>query len=504
MLKNFLKRWGPVLMFVIVLGLSVGLVYMNLTDPKTDPDIITAKANQAAVDKALSAGKVSPDFIASPENAAKLKFSEEWKQNTERIKRTVDEPIGVFVSYPQPSRPKSEPPPPPPSQDDIFAKMPIALDQTNPSFFKAIPERGKIFVRCELPTTGYELMEPLRFEIFRGLAANKIDITKPWGTIEIGLEKSPAKAGAAAAGTPAAAAEATENSRVGRIRGTVGTAPVPAPGDRSKKPAEKEYERPASKYVFVDAKDIDQQTTYFYQVRLVAKFTSVEGKKVPGTKPDGTAKEVTHHAPNNPALTPVKATEAGVRLYATPMTTSISAKTPTNFQIRISSITGTVPPIGAVRNPAAPKWDTFKVNFEVRAWIQDAGKWVTARVENIAEGDTIGGTIKYDKKEYPFTKDLNFKLYEVNNEEIVSAIGGRKIVAEVTYIEDLRSKEKIKLLKTDKFTNAAQDEEIKECEKIVAAQEKELKKLKDMPPAAPTPAPAPAAPPAAPATPPAK
>ena len=40
---------------------------------------------------------------ASAENIAKIKYAETLKQEIERNKRTADEAVGVFVSYP-PSR----------------------------------------------------------------------------------------------------------------------------------------------------------------------------------------------------------------------------------------------------------------------------------------------------------------------------------------------------------------------------------------------------------------
>ena len=498
MFKNFLKRYGPVLMFLLVLGLCVGFVFMSLVDPKNDPDVVQAIKDKQTAENALRDGLVSRDYVASSENIAKIKYVETIKTNINRRDRTLpDESAGVYVSYPQPIRPKSEPPPPPMGKDDLVAKMPL-LDESKKDNFHAEAERGKVYVICELPKAdGYVLMEPVRFEIFRGMAKDKIDTNgKPWGTIEVGLEAPPVAKAAGSGPTPAIPAEEPQNSR--RRPGSNA-----ATGGAKEKPVVV-FPLPATKRVFRDTTDITQQTEYFYKVRFVARFTSTEGKEIMANRADGTPYKLTYHAPTDKSLTLVN---SATQLYATPFSQVISVKTPTNFQLRLSGINGTVPPIGNIRNPVAPWNKDFSVNFELRAWIPDLNDWKNVQLQKIMEGDTLGGTIPYvkgvEKKEYAFTKDLGFKLAEVNNEEVDSGISGRKTTTEVAQIEDQRTKEKIRFLKAGKFVDPRQEEKFKEYNAIIGAQEREIKRLKDAPPPAPAPA-APAAPaattPAAPAT----
>ncbi|MEI6235606.1 MAG: hypothetical protein WCT04_21330, partial [Planctomycetota bacterium] len=264
MLKNFLKRWGPALMFVVVLGLSVGLVFLYMDNPREATDVKVALDNKTKLEAALKKGVVSPEYIASPDQVAKIKTSETLAKNLERINSVNPEALGVYVSYPQPVRPKSEQPPPPIGQDDIVAKMPYLAGES----CKAEATRGKVYFKCDLPSAAnnaYVMMEPIRIEVFRGLAANKIDTTKPWGTIELALEVPPAPK--ANAGNVAPVVAPVENSR--RQPGGSGAAAT----DRNKKPVPEEPLDPVVR-VYRDTKEITLLTEYFYAARLVSKFTS--------------------------------------------------------------------------------------------------------------------------------------------------------------------------------------------------------------------------------------
>jgi len=56
MLKNFLKRWGPILMFFVVLiGFGAHTIFFKtMVDPKTEPEITSALSNSESVKKALN------------------------------------------------------------------------------------------------------------------------------------------------------------------------------------------------------------------------------------------------------------------------------------------------------------------------------------------------------------------------------------------------------------------------------------------------------------------
>jgi len=440
MFMNFLKRWAPVMMFLLVVGLCVGFVLMNFADPKSEPEVVKALENKTTVEKALTAGKVSPNYIASPEQAARINFVETLSKNIERVKQRLPETeMGVNISYPQPVRPKSEPPPKIMDKNDIVAKMPLLDD----SKFKAEEARGKIYVKCELPSTdnnAYLEMEPVRFEIFRGLSKDKIDTKTPWGIIEVGLENPPApKAGVIVKENPQPAPPPAETlSSRGQAKRNPTTTDAPKGKD---KPAP-EIPLPQYERAFRDTKDIAQLTEYFYQVRLVARYTNVDGFKEIKKADNGENQEFTHHKPMDKNLTEIPPTNPGTVLFATPLTKPFSAKTPTNFQLRVVGVFGNVPGIDRVRNPEKHDDKSYNVTFEVYAWINDLQQWKEITIENVHEGEMLSGVAKYqvkgEAKEYDFTKDLAYKLFEVNTELIETFVKGKLEPKPVVILENLQ------------------------------------------------------------------
>ena len=509
MLMNFLKRYAPVLMFIAVLGACVVLALMSFRDPKSEDEVKDAVKNKKTVEDRLAAGVVTPEYSYSEDQAKKIKYVETLKQEVDKNKRTSDEPIGVFISYPQPTRVKSEAVQAPPDAAPIIAVLPYLKDKEKD--FEVEAGRGKVYIKCELPKPdeyksavhGDVLMEPVRIEIFRGLAKGNIDLVKPWATIELGLEDpavAKVAAGGPAAPTPPVAPPEPVNSRI------TGTGRDPKAPKDPKDPKAKPFVLPATTRVYRDANDIKQETVYFYQARLVARFTKKENDILTEKQADGKSNQYVYKLPNDPNLLPVKPTNptSTAKLFATPLTGAKSARTPTNFQLRITGIIGSVAPLGTVRNPANPKNLNFTVNFEVGIWVADLAKWMSHPLQDIHEGDMLSGKVSYskggEKKEYDFTKDLGYKLFEVNMEEVDSKVNGQKVVKEVAQLENQKTKKMERFVQEPKLI--FEPAKLSDYDKIIEAQDKELEKIKKAAatPGATTPAPvAPAPAPAVPA-----
>lgn len=484
-MNNFIKQNGPVLVFVLALALCGAWGYFYYVDAKGSDKVKSVYSTIKKTDEVLARADVPPDYTYSQGKAEEIKNTEKLKANAERNKKNPpDEPFGTNISYPQPVRPKSEPKPGEGEVNNIFAASGTLANE------KAHADHGKIYLAADLPpTSSMKLLEPVRIEIFRGVgAAKNIDLTKPYGTIELGFEEPPAAKPGPAVTPVVAPVEPT------RVRGGGGGGKPPPPpfklGDLR---------------AFRDA-NVEQQTEYFYQMRLVTRFTSVDNKLVETLRPDGSKEKTVYHAPKAkqspedkegmvPATPMQPATTS--KLYATGLSPVLSAKTPSNFELRLAGVNGTVPPPGFARNPAAHDSKDYSVNFEVRLWINDLKDWKIAQINELKEGEMLGGKIQYrapgakENTVYDFTKDLGYKLYEVNNEEV--EVKGGKQVTEVATLENQRTKAMEKFQK--ERAQKTRPQTLDEMDKVIDAQEKELeRKRKEGPPAAP-PA-APVAPPA--------
>ena len=482
-MNNFLKRNAPVLVFILVVALCGVWGWYYYVDAKGSDKVKGVNQKIKETDETLTRGDVPPEYNYSAQKAEEIKNIEVLKKNAERNKRNPpEEPFGTNVSYPQPVRPKSDAPPKPGEATDIFAEAKSLSNE------KAHGDHGKVYVSADLPSaSSMKLLEPVRIEVFRGVgAAKNIDLTKPYGIIELGLEDPPApKTGPAVVAPPVAPAEQP------RVRGTGDKKPPPPPfklGDTR---------------AFRDS-NVEQQIEYFYQMRLVLRFTSTDNKvEETPAKPDGTKGEkIVHHAPKlkqKPddkegmvVATPLHP-ETKSKLYATDMTTPVSAKVPTNFVLRLAGVNGTVPPKDTPRNPAAHDRHEYSVNFEVRIWVNELKNWKVAQINELKEGEMLAGKIQYrvpgaaENSVYDFTKDLGYKLYEVNNEDV--EIRGAKVVQEVATLENQRTKamEKFTKERSTKTTENTGDE----LDKVIEAQEKEMERKKKE---ATAPAPAPTTP----------
>lgn len=430
-----LKKFAPILMFVAVLGLCGAFVNWYYEVPK---EVLAEKryeTNLVTVEKRLTARTVDPAYAYSPERAGELKkLTEQADANMIRPSRTLDDKIGVFVAYPMPSRPRS---------DAIVAdKLPVDVIASLKALSKveAKVDQGAIFISFNIPEPKENiLMDLVRVEVFRGTEAKKIDMTKPYGTVELGPEEPvAAPTGPAVPVAPAAPAE--------RVRG--GT--PPASGGKKAPPiAVPKYTR-----AFRDS-FVDQKTEYFYKLRLIGRFTSTEDKFEPNRKADGSIMPgpgFKHHVPNDKSYTAVTPKNAGspALLYALPPTEEVHGTTPSNFTIRLEGIVGTPPPPGRPRDPANPLIRDYGAKFEIRAWLTDLQAWQNHHIE-VKEGDPLTGKLNYktkdgEKKEYDYTNELGYKFDQIVFEDDPnSKIKGAQV--EVALLDNVKTKQKEKFFK---------------------------------------------------------
>ncbi|HLX60466.1 MAG TPA: hypothetical protein VKX17_04200 [Planctomycetota bacterium] len=475
-MNNLLKRHGPLLVFIAVLLGCGAWGYLYYTD--TAPEVKDLAATQKKIDDTLKKGEVKPEYAESAENRDKIKNAETLKRNVDRIKDAKNDPVGAWVSYPQPTRPKSPEPTAEVAAREIFGFIP-PLEKP-----EAHADHGKIYLSANLPKLDAAVdMEPTRIEIFRGPAADKIDLSKPYATIEINMEEP----------LPPGFKPPPEPEPKERVRSGTGPAKKPPPpfklGDLRG---------------FKDV-NVEQQMDYFYKMRLVARYTNSDGKLEILTKPDGTKEPVIHKFPKG--MTAVAATSPKAKLFATDYTAVVSARTPTNFDVRLAGVNGTVPAAEVPRDPAHHDREDYSVRFEIRVWINELKDWKVAQLNEVKEGQVLSGKVSYkvpgaDKPtEYDFTKDLGYKLYEVNMEDVPGPTGSM-IKTEVAQLINERTKQIEKFIKSGR--PPARKPELDTLDKVIEAQEKDLdKKKRDAEAAAkaaalqPPPPPAPVTPPPA-------
>lgn len=450
-----LKKHGPILMFIVVLGLCAGLIYLNydkpeemLSETKFDQSVKTVSAK-------LSSKDVEPDYAFAEAKKDELKkMPEIVDKNVSRLTRTTDVPVGVYVAYPQPMRPRS---------DKVEeAAQPVQKFGSNPGLakdkIKTHPDQGAIYVEFRLPQFDPKetLTELVRVQVFRGTEANKIDTTKPFGVIELGPEEPPPP-------PPAGTAVPAPAPDTGRARGT------PTPGTGRRPPPRVEV--PKDLRAFRDT-DVQQLTTYYYQLRLIVRFTGTEGKFVPALDKEGKIipgnPGYTLHTPDrDPVLgknyTPVPSSSgAPIPLYAMPLTDPVSATTPFNFTIRLEGVVGDPPKPGQPRDPASPLIRTYAARFEIGVWRPDMDKWTADHIQ-VKEGDMLGETEDADgkkvmrkfrytvkgtteKRDYEYAKDLGYKFIEiVQKPDPDSRIAGQ--LTDVAILENQRTKKSEEFVK---------------------------------------------------------
>ncbi len=201
-------------------------------------------------------------------------------------------------------------------------------------------------------------------------------------------------------------------------------------------------------------------------------------------KADGTAGDnVNFYLPDAKAATPVKSATTNAKLFATALTAVKGARTPTNFELRLMQTTGTIPDPGRVRNPNSHDDKSYSVTLSMKAWIPDLGDWARKTLTDLREGDAIVGKIPYtkggEKKDYDFTKDFNYKVWEINKEQVDSKVVGQTEIKEVALLQNLNNPKETPMRVEKKAEPPPVDPTIAEWDKVIGAQDKEWKKIKD-------------------------
>lgn len=415
------KKHAPVLMFVLVLAGCAGLIVSNYDKPAEM--LAETKFDQSvnAVTSKLNAKEVEPDYIFSEQKKEELKkLPETVDKNVARLTRTSDAPVGTYVAYPQPARPRSE------------IVVPGALPVDKYAFNPGLPQE-KIKTHVDINAVYLEFRVPqfdpkesftelVRAEIFRGTDPKSIDTSKPYGIVELGPEEAPPPSTNAAPASPAQPID-------GRPR-------PKAPTQKSTR-----VEVPKDLRAFHDSK-VEQLTTYFYQIRLVVRFTGTEGKFLPKLDAQGIPipgdPGFTLHSPDkHPTLgknylpAPSKS-GAPLPLFALPLTAPVKAETPFTFTIRLEGVNGTPPPPDVIRDPKKPEIRDYEARFEIGVWRPDMEKLNSTHI-TAKEGDTLGESegpdgkpkqfsMNYlakgtgEKRSYEFSKDLGYKFIKITQE----------------------------------------------------------------------------------------
>lgn len=438
------KKHAPVLMFILVLAACAGLISLNYDKPAEMLSETQFDHSVKTVSHKLSAKDVEPDYIFSELKKDELKkLPETLNKNISRPTRTTDLPVGVYVAYPQPVRPRSE--------IVVPEVLPIPKYASNPGLpqgkIKTHLDHGAVYLEFRVAQNDPKqtFTELVRAEIFRGTDPKKIDTSKPFAIVELGPEEPP---------PPSA---------------VIAPSPAPAPADkreRPKSPALKSAPRievPSDLRAFRDAA-VEQLTTYYYQIRLVVRFTGIEGKFLPMLDAKGAAVPghpgFTLHAPDlDPVLgknytKALSKSGAPLPLYALPLTEPVAAKTPFNFTIRLEGVNGTPPPPGQLRDPNKPQIRDYEARFEVGAWKSDMDKWTSVHI-TAKEGDILGeseladGKTKQlampysvkgtgERRSYEFSKDLGYRFIKIVQEPDPKAkIPGQ--LRSVAIVENLRT-----------------------------------------------------------------
>jgi len=419
---NVLKNHVEKIIFGVVVIACALFAYSTWQGSESDiTEMAGLEENRDKISRQLAKEQVTANYAYGPAAAEKVKYREAFDANLERGTRKVEEEIPPYVAYPTLPRPYVDPTGKPDdptklTQED-YAEVPPLGE------VKAEGDHGRVFVTFRLPKK-MKYMEAVRVEIFRGEDAKKIDLSKPYGAVELGPEENSAAATGAGgqqekeAGT--AVEKATDEGEGGRRRRERREAESKeAPKGREKK--EKAPEEIPAEFadlkVFSDTR-AEPKKTYYYQVRLIARMSVAVGRRFENRDAAGKLLHVlVVHAPRNPQTVP--GAKSGTILYTTPLSEVASATTPDNFQIRLSGYSGKIDPLGT---PEYKRSKDYKGRFAVRVWVTEAQAWKEQTLD-IAPDEPLKGTLNYkpagsdENKAYPF--DSGYRLVEVKEVETV-------------------------------------------------------------------------------------
>jgi len=215
-------------------------------------------------------------------------------------------------------------------------------------------------------------------KFFRGLSKDKVDLSEGPGArlkLDWNHRRPPSPAGAVAAPRRASSPRREQRCAAQKRRRDTG-GPHLAEETPAPRPAAAASDGNAFSAI---TKDIVQQTEYFYKVRLIARFTSVDlRKEMSKRRRTGTSFELVHHATagQEPDAGPCGRSRRR-NFYATPPDGCDQRERRRRISsTRLMGINGSPPEIGLrAKSCKSRSKKGFSLNFEVYVWIQDIGEW---------------------------------------------------------------------------------------------------------------------------------
>lgn len=426
---NVLKNHGEKIVLAVVVVVCALFAYMEWNAAEAEPkELQELESYKEKIKVAITQGKPSDKYPFGPQAAAKVgQAKEAYDANLERATKKPEADIPAYVAYPVVSRPFVDPKGRPLTDDELthheYAEL-MPLGEV-----KAEGDHGRVFVTFQLPRK-MKYMDVVRVEVFRGMAADKIDTSQAYGTVALGPEDLPpdtaapakeaGKEATAAAEKPTDDSEMSTGAKRRAARAAAGETEAPTRGRTREKEPKKTEEIPAEYAdvkVFSDT-HVEPKKTYYYQARLIGRMGVADGKRFETKNAAGAVTRVTIiHAPKSAKT--VASSKPNVVLYTTDLSGVANATPPASFQIRLAGTSGRIDPPGTAEFKRTKE---YKGTFAVRVWVTEAQAWKEKTIE-AAPDDPLKGTITYkaadggDNKTVEF--DSGYKLVEIKWGETV-------------------------------------------------------------------------------------
>lgn len=423
------KSHGEKIMFVVVLLLC--LAFIGYNSFQGEPPIFGDLGRYLqTITSTLSKNEATPKYAYATEETKKLDtIQARWNRNFDRG-ANISIQIPPRVVYPKPSRPLVD-------LETKPGEIPVVHEVASLGQLlevKARGDHGRVFITFRLPQD-MKLMDPLRVEIFRGEAADKVDISRPpYEVIEYAPEDISAVLLDETSTTPPAVRERTTPETPGTMssgerasREGRDAPPVREPaGDKDKKPIDLPPDCVGLR-LYPDT-HVDAKKAYFYQLRLVGRMHFPPGfVKEEKDAAGKVLKKIVYDPPKDATNIHPKKGDSK-QLFASAFSKVVDATPPADFELRLSAIDetgGKVPPSGT------PDWQLrdftgYKGIFAVRVWVKDAQEWYEKFVQ-AGQDEKLKGSLTFksadnprERKNYDF--DTGYVLVEIKEVEVVREV----------------------------------------------------------------------------------
>jgi hypothetical protein len=417
-----IQSHGEKIAFAGVLLICGAFVAYELLGQGEPEGIAEVKKNQETITLKLKAQDVSPNYEYSTSKAEqKLKVKDAALKNLDRVKADLPK-SGQHVFYPVPTRPVADKATEPMRDTDLVTNQVAVLGPLTD--LQARGDHGRVFISYKLPQD-LKYMDVVRVEIFRGEAEDKIDLKTPYHVAEFASEVAvadiPADTTEVRRTAPVAGPELSTGERKRReLENKGANADDVKPAEPKADEKEEKLEIPEEYKALRLYQDthVKAKTKYFYKLRVVGRMQmepgSARDEKDPNT--GNLKKRTIYHAPEG--VTQVQPKEGSSKqLFATKLSETITAMPPSDYEIRLSGIIGSVSPIGT---PEPRMNRDYKGKFAVKVWVIDAQEWKIKEID-VAIGEVLKGTIDYKSQDSgkPMKHEFNsgYVLKEIRQEE---------------------------------------------------------------------------------------